>query len=69
MRFIDEIINKIKEYAGISGIHRLWLIKQIEIQPTPEEMRLFRDKHQFKSDPKNDQLCLCGREWNIAAHE
>lgn len=68
MRFIDEIIQKVKEHPGISGLQKLYLISQIETAPTVEQMHSFRNKHQFKSDPVDVQKCLCGQAWDIPTH-
>lgn len=69
MRFIDEIIQKVKEHSGISGLHKLYLIKQIETAPTLDQIREFKAKHQFKSDLSDDQKCLCGQPWDVPVHQ
>lgn len=38
MRFVDDIINKVKAHPGMSEIHKQILITRIEKNPTHEEL-------------------------------
>jgi hypothetical protein len=55
MRWIDEIIDKVKEHPSIPQIHKLVLIERIEKEPTREEL----ERADRRRDASRSETVLC----------